>query len=203
MPFKALILDYGGVLSLPQSHERVASMAKRLDSPVDAFERAYHEHRDGYDAGLYTPEAYWMRVLDRLDRQHLAAPSRITALIEEDVASWGQFRDEVWAMAKAFRSTRGRTALLSNNVPPLMAWLRALGRLEAHFDVVMPSCELGFCKPDPRIYRACLEALDVRPTEALLVDDTPANTDAASELGIQTLVFAGDDAIERLQWMLT
>jgi putative hydrolase of the HAD superfamily len=202
MPFKALILDYGGVLSLPQSRERVASMAKRLEIPVDQFERAYHEHRDRYDAGLYTPETYWTRVLAGLGRQHLGASPLIATLIEEDIASWGQLRDEVWAMARSFRSQGGRTAILSNNVPPLMAWLRGLGRLTSHFDVVMASCELGCCKPDPRIYRACLEALDVRPPEALLVDDSPENTQAANELGIATFLFAGDDAIERLLWML-
>ncbi len=52
MSIQALILDYGGVLSLPQSHERVAAMARLLESPVDDFERAYHEYRDGYDAGV-------------------------------------------------------------------------------------------------------------------------------------------------------
>jgi len=198
---EALILDYGGVLSFPQSHDRVAAMAKLLGSPVDEFERAYHEYRDEYDAGVYAPVEYWERVLARLAREHLASPSLTAALIEEDIASWSDFRENVWALAKEFHAKGARLAFLSNNVPPLMERLRDRGRL-APFDVVMASCELGFCKPDPRIYRVCLEALRVRPTEALLVDDTPVNVDAASALGIESLLFEGDDAFERLRWRL-
>jgi putative hydrolase of the HAD superfamily len=195
MPIRALVLDYGGVLSLPQRDGEVASMARRLDVPVDEFRRAYMDHRDDYDAGLGV-EAYWRRVLASVSRSDFDA---IADLIEDDIASWSYQREEVWDAARRFRAAGGRTAMLTNNVPPMMARLRATGRLETHFDVVLASCDLGFCKPDPRIFRACLDAIAVPASEALFVDDYVANVEAARREGMQALLFEGDETVATLR----
>jgi len=67
----ALVLDYGGVLSLPQRDAEVASMARRLGAPLEEFWRAYLEHRGAYDGGVEVEE-YWRRVLTSLSLVHLA-----------------------------------------------------------------------------------------------------------------------------------
>jgi putative hydrolase of the HAD superfamily len=197
----ALVLDYGGVLSFPQCDREVASMARRLGAPFEEFRRAYDEHRAAYDAGLEVEE-YWRRVLARMSRAHLASPALLAELVEDDIASWGYFREEVWDIARRFRASGGRTVLLTNNIPPLMARLRSLGRLESHFDVVLASCELGVCKPDPTIFRMCVEALNVPATETLFVDDHPPNIAEGNRAGMQTLLFDGENAIPALRRML-
>jgi putative hydrolase of the HAD superfamily len=196
-----LVLDYGGVLSLPQCDRQMASMARRLGAPLEEFRRAYAEHRGAYDTGLEVEE-YWRRVLASMSREHLASPALLAQLVEDDIASWGYFREEVWDIARRFRASGGRTALLTNNIPPLMARLRSLGRLQSHFDVVVASCEVGVCKPDPVIFRRCLEALAVPAAEALFVDDHPPNIAEANRAGMQTLLFDGENAIPTLRRML-
>ena len=176
-------------------------MARRLDVPFEAFRRAYDEHRDAYDSGLDVA-TYWRRVLAGVSRDDRATDDMLAHLVEDDIASWGYFREEVWDLALRFRSQGGRTALLTNNIPPLMARLRALGRLETHFDVVLASCELGFCKPDPRIFRACLESLGTAAAETLFVDDHPPNVAEAARQGMQTLLFQTDEAVEQLRRLL-
>jgi putative hydrolase of the HAD superfamily len=197
----ALVLDYGGVLSLPQREGEVATMARRLGAPLEEFWRAYLEHRGAYDAGLDVEE-YWRRVLTSLSLVHLASPALLAELVEDDIASWGYFREEVWDIARRFRASGGRTALLTNNIPPLMAKLRSLGRLESHFDVVLASCELGVCKPDPAIFRTCLEVLGIPAASVLFVDDHPPNIAEASRAGMQTLLFDGENAIRTLRMFL-
>jgi putative hydrolase of the HAD superfamily len=191
---RALVLDYGGVLSLPQRDSEVASMARLLGVLPDQFQRAYDMHRTHFDGGLAVNE-YWRRVLADLERPDFAA---IEDLIEGDIASWAYFREPVWGLAREFRARGGRTALLTNNVPPLLARLRALARLD-DFDAVIASCELGFCKPDPRIFRVCLDAIGVPPEEVLFVDDLPRNVAEARRQGMQTLLFEGDDSVSALR----
>jgi putative hydrolase of the HAD superfamily len=198
MTIRALVLDYGGVLSLPQRDNEMARMARRIGVPLDEFRRAYREHRDDYDAGLAADE-YWRRVLSRVSPSERLTPSMLAALVEDDIASWGYPCEEMWDISLAFRSSGGRTALLTNNVSPFMAHLRGLGRLETHFDVILASCELGVCKPDPRIFRACLQAIAVPPDETLFVDDHPPNVDEARRQGLQTLLFEGDRSVEALR----
>jgi putative hydrolase of the HAD superfamily len=126
----------------------------------------------------------------------------VAALIAFDVASWSVYHDEVWALAARFRAAGGRTALLSNSGPEVMARVRAEHPLEARFDVVVNSCEVGLAKPDPRIFRLCLERLGLPAGAALFVDDRADNVEAAAGVGLQTLRFEGPDALDRLRALL-
>ncbi len=200
---RALILDYGDVLTHPQRGECVAAMASRLGVTPEAFGAAYWRHRAAYDGGRPAVE-YWRRVLAALGRAPAGAALRDTVdwLVGMDVASWTAYREEVWALARRFRAAGGRTGFLSNGIPEVAARLRAERGLEAAFDAVVFSCEAGVCKPDPRIFRLCLDRLGVAAPDALFVDDKAANVEAAAALGLRVLHFTGPDAVARLAALL-
>ena len=42
-------------------------------------------------------------------------------------------------------------------------------------------------KPDPRIYKLCLERLGVQPQESIFLDNSSQNLKAAARLGIKTV----------------
>jgi putative hydrolase of the HAD superfamily len=123
-------------------------------------------------------------------------------LSEADIASWSVYRDEVWALAAEFRAAGGRTAFLSNSGPEVMARVREHWPLEARFDAVVISCEVGLSKPDPRIYQLCLDRLGLAAPATLFVDDRADNVEAAARVGLQTLQFEGPDALERLRALI-
>lgn len=52
---------------------------------------------------------------------------------------------------------------------------------------VVESCLEGVCKPDPRIYKLCLERLGLPPSESIFLDDLGPNLKAAASLGIHTI----------------
>jgi putative hydrolase of the HAD superfamily len=194
-----LILDYGNVLTHPQDQAWMDPAARRLGADVAAFRAAYWEHRHAYDDGL-TAAVYWDRVLaaSRPDAGALVAGD-LAELIDADIASWSVYHDEVWALAAEFRRTGGRTGFLSNSGPEMMARVRARWPLEALFDAVIISCEVGLSKPDPRIYQLSLERLGLAAPEALFVDDRADNVEGAARVGLRTLQFEGPDALARLR----
>jgi putative hydrolase of the HAD superfamily len=60
------------------------------------------------------------------------------------------------------------------------------------FDAELFSCEVGMAKPQPEIYRKCLEMLDVAPEEAMFVGDGGSNELAgAKEVGLKTVFISG------------
>lgn len=194
-----LILDYGNVLTHPQDQAWMDVAARRLGTDITAFRAAYWQHRPAYDADL-SAAAYWGRVLaaarpgaGALDTVDLAW------LIETDIASWSVDRDEVWALAAEFRRTGGRTGFLSNSGPEVMARVRGRRPLEALFDAVIISCEVGLSKPDPRIYQLCLDRLGLPAPETLFVDDCADNIEGAERVGLRTLQFEGPDTFARLR----
>lgn len=94
---------------------------------------------------------------------------------------------------------RYRTAILSN------AWdgaRRVFERLGLHraFDLIIISAEEGVAKPDAPIYRLAAERLGVRPEEAILIDDLPANVAGARAAGMHAVHFQDpDQAVGELQ----
>jgi 2-haloacid dehalogenase len=60
--------------------------------------------------------------------------------------------------------------------------------LQLFRDIVV-SGEIGFAKPDPRIYRYLLERHDLRAGDCLFIDDVMANVAAARSAGLQAIHF--------------
>jgi putative hydrolase of the HAD superfamily len=85
---------------------------------------------------------------------------------------------------------RLRTGLLTNATTRLEADLELLG-LGDCFDLVVSSARVGFAKPDPRIYRVAADRLGHRPEECIFVDDRAVFVEAAREVGLTGILFAG------------
>ncbi len=77
-----------------------------------------------------------------------------------------------------------RIGVLSDAMPSFREF--AMQRPEArYFDAMVVSTEIGTCKPDPRMYAAICEALNVRPEECLFVDDRECNLRGALNVGMR------------------
>jgi putative hydrolase of the HAD superfamily len=195
---RALILDYGEVLTFPQRSDAMARMAGVAGAPMESFVAAYWRHRRAYDMGL-TGGEYWTLVGEDLKAAGARPPLDVDALVALDVWSWTAYREETWALAARLRAAGVRTAVLSNGIREVIAHLDRERPLEAHFDVVVVSYVVGCAKPEPEIFQITLDRLGVAPQEALFVDDRQENIDAAKRLGIDTLHFTGAGAFERLR----
>jgi epoxide hydrolase-like predicted phosphatase len=94
-------------------------------------------------------------------------------------------RDEMVARILDLRATGYRTAVVTNNVRELGSHWRSLVDVDALFDVVVDSCEVGMRKPNPAIFHHALEQLGgVAPAEAVFLDDHPANVAGAQAAGL-------------------
>ncbi len=83
-----------------------------------------------------------------------------------------------------------RLGVVSNSDGRVEQALAAAG-LRDYFDVVIDSALVGLEKPDPRIFRAALEALDVLPEEALYVGDLyEIDVLGAQAAGLRAIWFA-------------
>ena len=56
--------------------------------------------------------------------------------------------------------------------------------LSHYFEKLYLSYEIGYTKPDKRIYQFVLDDASLDPTETLFVDDGLANVEAGKELGM-------------------
>jgi putative hydrolase of the HAD superfamily len=89
---------------------------------------------------------------------------------------------------KWLRRVGSRLALLTNGAGPPQR--RKLERFELarFFDVILVEGELGFGKPDPRIYQRALHALGATPSESWMIgDNLDFDVGAPQKLGITAM----------------
>ena len=96
---------------------------------------------------------------------------------------------------------RYRLALLTNGAPDLQREKLAGAGLAHWFDEVLVSGDIGFGKPNPRVYETMLTRLDVAPDEALMIGNSlHSDIAGAQAAGIRAVwvnreASVGDEAV--------
>ena len=74
-------------------------------------------------------------------------------------------------------------AVLTNGTSRLHRDLATLGIAE-RFCKIFNSAEIGFCKPDPKVFNHVVEALNCEPNEIFFIDDSLSHVNSAKALGM-------------------
>lgn len=194
-PIRAVILDYGDVISQPPDPTTMAAMARMFALPAERFRHLYGALRHDYDRGDLNARGYWTEI-GRAAGVELNA-SQVEELREADVAMWSRLNLSVLRWAGQLRSSGMKTAVLSNMHDDMVQKIRKDPMWAENFDCLTLSSAIRIAKPDAGIFRHCLQCLDVAPSEALFVDDREQNVRAAQELGIRGIVAGSPNELRR------
>jgi len=164
---KAVILDYGEVLSHQPTAEEWARMANVFEVDPGRFRPLWNRNRGDYDRGDLSLESYWSRLAE--DAGVTLKPEQLKKLSQWDV--------EI------------KTGLLSNMPVDMIRYARQQFAWLKQFDHQTFSAEVRVIKPDAAIYQHSLDGLGVAPSEALFVDDRESNIDGARALGLSAIQF--------------
>lgn len=185
MALRAMIFDAGGVLvrTIDQAPRRKWEQALGM-APGEA-ERIVFGAETGYavQLGLVSEAAHWRWVQERLGLADAAL-----ADFRRDFFS----QDRVDAGLLAYLARlRGRfhLGLLSNASADARRQFSEDHHLAGYFDSLTISGEEGVMKPDARIFEIALARAGALPAEAVFVDDTPVNVEAAARLGLHAIRF--------------
>jgi putative hydrolase of the HAD superfamily len=188
LALRAVVFDYGMVLTGPPDPVAHAALARITGLATDRLDSLYWAHRHAYDLGLLTGHDFWRR-LAREAKLNLSQAA-IEELTFWDIRMWMTENPAMLAWQLALKRRGLLTAIISNMGDTVhRAMERELDWL-SRFDVLVWSYQLHVAKPDPAIYRYVLEKLGTQPEETLFLDDRPVNVEAANALGIQGLVFS-------------
>lgn len=91
-------------------------------------------------------------------------------LVDEGIAAVELYPDSVPCL-EAARARGLKLALLSNLAAPYKRPVFELG-LDAHFDALVFSCDVGMAKPSAKIYAHTARELGLAPGELLMIGDT-------------------------------
>jgi HAD superfamily hydrolase (TIGR01549 family) len=178
VPLRAVLFDAGNTLLFLDHPRMAAAVGAALDLPLTgpALAAGAALAARAMEARRLDDRARANAYLEALFLQAGVPPERLpevrdclTALHGERHLWSGTAADTHDALAR-LRAAGLRLGVVSNSDGRVAEALEAAG-LRTYFDVVVDSALAGVEKPDPAIFRAALEVLDIPPAEALYVGD--------------------------------
>ena len=191
MAIRAVIFDVGGVLSHHHNLAALDPWLDRLNLPAEQILHTVFGNEVGGRAsrGQAAVAEIW------------AFANQTFGLSEDDLRA---LKADVWAtqtwdtdLLDYIRSLKAtyKTGIISDAWPN--AWITNVPITDELFDVIVYSAEEGLLKPDPEIFHRALSRLDVKPAEAIFVDDTQRKVDGAVRVGMHGLLFTDSQAIKQ------
>jgi putative hydrolase of the HAD superfamily len=207
VPVRAVISDFGGVLTSPL-FESFAAWQRQSGL---SFERLGKAMADATERNSLHP-------LYELEKGTITE-AEFLGMLEAELGpgvSLSGMRDVYFehlhpnrALIELMRELRGRglrMALLTNNVREWEPqWRAKLPEIDEIFEVVVDSAFVGMRKPDREIYELTLERLGdgLAAAECLFVDDVDVNCETARSLGMRAVHYVeADQAIAEIEDLL-
>ena len=194
MALRAVIFDYGMVLTGQPSAKAHDAMLRITGLPHDQFEAIYWADRHAYDEGKLTGLQFWQNIV-RDAKLNLDATA-VDELNLWDARMWTTQNPAMLAWQQQLKQHGIRTAILSNMGDTVLANIEREFDWLPRFDVLIWSYQHNMAKPDPAIYHLTLDRLGTRPEESLFIDDKQPNIDAARALGMIAIQFS---TVEKLR----
>jgi putative hydrolase of the HAD superfamily len=200
---EAVIWDFGGVLT-SSPFEAFARFETERGLPLDIIRRTNASNHWENAWAKFERAEVDLETFDQLfAAESLALGAEVRGKEVLPLLS-GDLRPEMVDALKRVKAEL-KTGCITNNLPA-----NAIGSIGgrslyitevmALFDHVIESAKIGLRKPDPRIYRMMVEALDVDPRACVYLDDLGVNLKPARDMGMTTIkVVNAPQAIAELE----
>ena len=195
---KAVIFDYGGTLDTGGDHwSRVIYNAYRsagVDIPQDRFIEAYI-YAERVMGPLIESTQTFREILEAKIGVQVQFLGLTLTVDSNDIVRrcYQTALNHCYESAQTIRSINKdvKRGLVSNFYGNLDAVLSEMG-MEGLFDVVVDSGVVNIRKPDPAIFQLAIQALDVAPSETLVIGDSvEKDMIPARSLGCQVIRING------------
>jgi epoxide hydrolase-like predicted phosphatase len=191
----AVLFDYGGVMTGPVGDSiRAWHTADRIDpASFSRTLKAWLSRRVNWETPMHQLETGEMTI-EEFEKVFAAQLMTVDGLVPEAAGILGRMFAEMrpdpvmFALVEELRAGGIRVGLLSNS------WGNTYPRerIDALFDPVVISGEIGLRKPQAAIYHHALDLLGGVPaSRVLFVDDADPNVVGAQAVGLRTLLHTG------------
>ncbi len=194
---KALVLDFGGVISRTLFETHAASETA-LGLPAGTlqwrgpFDPANDAPWRSMQAGLMTERDYWLYRSQETGRLLGENWQNMQTLVLRARGSDPQavLRPEAIAAIHRAKASGYRLAVLSNELDLFYGVdFREKLPILAQFDAIVDASHTGILKPDARAYQAVMDALKLPANACVFVDDQMKNIVGAQAMGMHAVWF--------------
>jgi epoxide hydrolase-like predicted phosphatase len=182
---QAIFWDFGGVIVRTFDRSGRERWEATLGLPTYGLEKLVFRGEMGQKASLGEAQDddiwRWVGEQLRLDAQQREQLMR-------DFFRGDRVDHDLMAIIRS-QKKKYKTGLISNAWPSLRPAMENEWHIADAFHDLIISAEVGLAKPDPRIYQLALERLEVRPEQAVFIDDFIENVEGAQAVGMHAIQF--------------
>ncbi len=187
MALRAVVFDYGMVLSGPPDPTAHAALVRITGLPASRLDTLYWADRHAFDLGELTGHGFWQKLAKEAGLHWSEA--EIEELVRWDASMWMITNKAMLDWQRELKQRGLLTAIVSNMGNTIHERMEREFEWLSRFDVLVWSYQLRTAKPDAEIYRYVLTKLDAVAGEVLFIDDRPDNVGTAVTLGMKGVVF--------------
>jgi HAD superfamily hydrolase (TIGR01509 family) len=200
---RAVLFDAGNTLVFLDYARLAEGVGSALGVPLTSDELARHgpaaaqamELARGTDQQRATAYLEALFLLGGVPRESLGQVRSCLRRMHHERHLWSSVAEHSAESLARLRLAGLKLGVISNSDGRVDQALEAAG-LREYFDVVIDSALVGVEKPDPRIFHAALDALDVAPEEALYVGDLyEIDVLGARAAGIDAVLLGNSEAL--------
>lgn len=189
---KAVVFDFGGViLNLPPI-EIELFVSNALDVSREAVQKTLFSAGADLIEGKIPEDIFWKNYAHLVQR---TLPDDFEEQMSAFFAKNAPIHSEVIQIAQILKSKGFLLPILSNISPFQIKIFKNL-HCFTPFEPLLFSCEIGFKKPDTRIFAFLLEKIRLKPQECLFIDDEQ-NVLTANHLEINGIQFQSTEKLRR------
>ena len=189
-PIEVIFFDLGNVI-LPFNNYQIAeklcrfSQKREFQDPEKIFSYLFDLEKgviNDFDMGRVSPSEFFQSI-----KKYLG----LSIAFEKFIPIWTDIFIENQEVSEIILSLKGkwRLGLLSNTDPLHFQYIVSTFPIVSTLEKWILSYEVGFKKPDARIFQRAMEWASVEPEKILFIDDTKGHVEAAISLGMQGVRF--------------
>lgn len=193
---KAVVFDYGGVISFLPSHETKVKLERLTGLPEKMLAELNRKYRGEWDRGTYDGTEYYRFILS--DIGVFLDDESLRQIAQADMEGWKHINTATVQLMEEVKTAGLTVGILSNMPRDFLAWARGAIPVFRKADVGIFSSDYHTIKPEKAIYEKLREQLDCDYSEIVFFDDIADNISMAQELGMQAFVWEGPNAARKL-----
>lgn len=192
---KAVVFDFGGVMTTTTMPERVRPVVERLGIAWSVVEEGFRRYRRPMDGGYYDLEAMYDLIFAEADIS--LSPEELREIVAEDEASFLYRNERTLRWMMSLKASGYKIGILTN-MPPAFAvrFRETFADFIRLADAMVISGEERMFKPQRRIYELLRKRIGLKAEELLFVDDVEANCAGARNDGWLALRFESNEQVE-------
>ena len=179
---KAIIFDWAGVFAV----DGYWIWLRKNISDIENRKKYFQELSDEVDCGKISHGEFLQKLSNELGRDS----NQVWQEVKKEIV----LNQELITFVKKLK-VKYKIGLLSNFTFPWLNEILTENNLWELFDENVISSQHRMIKPDPEIFQKMLEKLNIKPEEAIFIDDRQMHVDGAKRVGINAILFKNNEQL--------